>query len=133
MLSMGLGSRLWCLGVLRFCPSGSKIDDQVGVRESTPVKTPIFNVMSLVIPVVVAAGGYYMARTSKGATNMGEALGPYFAAAMLVMIAAFFGEVAAIVALVRGERMGWLSWIGFVVNGLLLMPAVYLLLTADWR
>jgi hypothetical protein len=97
------------------------------------MKTPIFNILSLVIPAVVAAGGYYMARTAKGASNMGEALGPYFAAAMLVMIAAFVGELAAIVALVRGERMGWLSWIGVIVNGLLLMPAVYLLLTADWR
>ena len=64
---------------------------------------------------------------------MGEAMAPLFALAMFLTMAAVGGEVAAVISLVRGERLGWLSWLGVVGNTALLMPAAYLLLTADWR
>jgi len=64
---------------------------------------------------------------------MGEAIAPLFVLATFLTIAAGVGEVSAVISLVRGERLGWLSWIGVVVNAALLMPAAYLLLTADWR
>jgi hypothetical protein len=95
------------------------------------MKAPIFNVLSLATPVVVGAVGFYMARTAKGATNMGEALAPLFVAAIVLMGSAVVGELAAVVSLVRGERLGWLAWLGVAVNGLLLLPLAYLLLTAE--
>ncbi len=64
---------------------------------------------------------------------MGEAMAPFFAVALLLTMAAVAGELAAIISLVRGERMAWLSWTGVLVNGLLLAPVAYLLGTADWR
>ncbi len=96
------------------------------------MRAPIFNVLSLAVPVLAGAWGYYAVRTAKGATNMGEALGPLFAMAIAVTLAAIVGELAAVISLVRGERLGWLSWLGVVMNGALLLPTVYLLLTADW-
>ena len=97
------------------------------------MKTPIFSVVSLALPVVAGIAGLLWARAAKGATNMGEALGPFFAAAIFLVLAAVAGEFAAVVSLVRGERMGWLSWLGIVGNALILAPVVYLLGTADWR
>lgn len=97
------------------------------------MKTPICNVLSLALPVVAGTFGLYLTRTAKGPTNMGEALGPYFAVAILLTLAAAGGELAAIISLVRGERLGWLSWAGVVVNGLILAPVAYMLGAADWR
>lgn len=97
------------------------------------MRTPICNVISVALPTLVGSYGYYWARTTKGATNLGEGLAPFFALAMFLTIAAVVGEVAAVISLVRGERLGWLSWLGVAVDAALLMPAAYLLLTADWR
>ena len=97
------------------------------------MRTPICNMLSLALPVVVGSVGYHLAKTTKGATNMGEALGPFFALAVVLSIAAAAGELAAIVSLVRGERLRWLSWIGVVANAVLLLPAASVLITADWR
>jgi hypothetical protein len=96
------------------------------------MRTPIFNLLALALPLVTGAGGYWFVRTAKGATNLGEAIGPWFAAVIFVTLAAAVGEVAAVISVVRGERMGWLSWVGVAVNGVLLLPTIYLLLTADW-
>lgn len=62
---------------------------------------------------------------------MGETMAPFFVLALALTLAAVVGELAAVVSLVRGERLGWLSWMGVVVNGILLAPSVYLLITAD--
>ena len=97
------------------------------------MKTPICNVLSLALPVVAGTYGYYLTRTAKSPTNMGEALGPWFAIAILLTLGAVAGELAAIISLVRGERMGWLSWVGVAANGLLLAPVAYMLGAADWR
>jgi hypothetical protein len=96
------------------------------------MKAPICNVLSLALPAVVGSVGFYLARTAKGATNMGEALGPLFAAMIVLMASAVAGEAAAVASLLRGERLAWLSWLGIAVNGLLLLPLIVLLLTADW-
>lgn len=95
------------------------------------MKAPIWNTLSLALPIVVGAVGYYLARTAKGATNMGEALGPYFALAILLTLAAIVGEAAAVISLVRGERLVWLSWLGVLVNCVLLLPAISLLMTTS--
>ncbi len=97
------------------------------------MRTSICNVLSLAVPALVGSLGYYWARTTKGATNMGEALAPLFVLAMALTVAAIAGEVAALVSLARRERLAWLSWLGLVANGVLLMPTVDLILTADWR
>lgn len=91
------------------------------------MKAPICNIVSVALPVVTGAIGFYLIRTAKGATNMGEALGPFFAVAFLLTLAAVAGELSAIVSLLRGERMGWLSWLGVAVNALLLAPVIYFL------
>ena len=97
------------------------------------MRTPICNILSLAVPALVGSVGYYWARTTKGANNMGEALAPLFVLAMTLTVAAVAGEVAALISLARGERLAWLSWLGLVANGVLLMPTLYLILTADWR
>ena len=97
------------------------------------MKAPICNVLSVAIPALTGAYGFYLVRTAKGATNMGEALGPFLGVALLLTLAAVVGEAAALVSLARAERLGWLSWLGVIVNAALLMPVIYLLLTADWQ
>lgn len=97
------------------------------------MRTPIFNLVALTLPTIVGTYGYYWARTTLGATNMGEAMAPFFVLAMFLTIAAAAGEGAAVVSLVRGERLAWLSWLAVAVNGALLLPALYLLTTMDWR
>ena len=74
------------------------------------MRTPVCSILSLALPA-----GYYLARTGKEATNMGEALAPFFVAAVVLTIA------AAIVALFR-----WLSWIG-----VLLPPAAAVVVSTD--
>lgn len=96
------------------------------------MRTPIFNILSLVAPVLGGAWGFWMIRTAKGATNMGEALAPAFAFGMLLVLAAALGELAAVIALVRGERMAWLSWMGVAVNGTVLL-SIYLFVTEGTR
>ena len=97
------------------------------------MKAPIFNVLSVAFPLLVGAVGYTLMRNAKGATNLGEALGPFFALIIAVCAAALVGEAAAWISLVRGERLAWLTWLGVVGNGVLLMPVLYFLATADWR
>lgn len=95
------------------------------------MKMAIFNLLSVTIPMVTGAVTCYLARNAKGATNLGESLAPWFAVIVAVMASAVAGELAAVVSLVRGERLVWLSWLGVAVNGLLLLPLAYLALTAD--
>jgi hypothetical protein len=95
------------------------------------MRSPIFALLSLAIPVTVGVAGYVLARNAKGATNMGEALGPLFTAAFALMAAAVLGELAAIVSFVRAERLAAVAWIGVAVNGILIAPLLYLLLTRD--
>jgi hypothetical protein len=91
------------------------------------MKMPLCNLLSLAVPALVGSVGYYLARTAKGATNLGEALGPFFGWLLCLFAAAMVGEGAALLALVRGERLAWLSWLGAVANGLLLLtPLVWL-------
>ena len=94
------------------------------------MRMPICNVLSLALPAVVGAVGYDLMRKAKSATNFGEALAPLYILAFALTAAAVLGEVLAIISLARGERLAWLSWLGALVNGVLLLPAAYLLLTA---
>lgn len=97
------------------------------------MKAPFFSVLSLLIPAVAAVAGYILARNAKGATNMGEALGPFFAAAFAIMISGAFGEASAVIALVRGERLQWIAWLGTILNAGLVLPLLYLLVISDWK
>ena len=97
------------------------------------MKAPILAVLSLAIPATVGAVGYLLARSVKGASNMGEALGPYFAFALTLIIAVVVGETAAVASLIRGERLRWLAWLGALIDAALIMPVIYLLVTADWN
>jgi hypothetical protein len=87
------------------------------------MKLPVLSALSLVLPLTALIGGYFLAKGAKGATNMGEALGPYFAWGVIVVLAAIAGELAAIVSIVRGEPLKWLSWLGILGNTAILLSA----------
>ncbi|MBM3762966.1 MAG: hypothetical protein FJW36_22290 [Acidobacteria bacterium] len=80
------------------------------------MKRPILSILSLVIPVIASAVGYYGVKNVKGATNLGEAIGGFLAWVIVVVLAGIVGEVLAIAGLIRGER---LVWLGVLVNAAL--------------
>ena len=63
---------------------------------------------------------------------MGDGLAPLFALLVPLALGAAIGEVSAVVALVRGERWGWLSGFGVAVNAGVLIW-VGLLVTGGWK
>ncbi len=92
------------------------------------MKTPFFGVSSLLVPALAALVLFSLTRNAKGATNLGEALGPFLGMVLGMMFAAIVGETAALLGLIRGERSIWIAWIGVIVNGALLaVPLSYLL------
>ncbi len=95
------------------------------------MRAPIFNILSLILPAVTGAWGYSVVRSAKGATNMGEALGPWLAVAFVLTAAAVAGELAGMISLIRGEKLSWLAWMGVGVNGVLLLLVIYFLAPVD--
>jgi hypothetical protein len=97
------------------------------------MRTPIFSILALVLPLAAAAAGYYVYKTAKGATNLGEAIAPFIVFLMALFCGAAVGEVTALISLWRAERLGWLSWLGVVGNALLLMGLVHFVSTMGKR
>lgn len=86
---------------------------------------PHWNIVSLVLPVVaaaIAAAVVASSRSSDYASGIGSVLKSLIAVGAVCVL----GEVAAIVALVRGERMAWLSAIGAILNLAVILPSLYL-------
>ncbi len=84
---------------------------------------PLFNVISALLPVV---GGAYAwsAYAKSSADTMGGAIGHLIGAYVIFATACLLGELAAIVSLVRGERPGWLSVIGVLLNLAAVIPPI---------
>ena len=84
---------------------------------------PLFNVISALLPV---AGGTYAwsAHAKSSADTMGGAIGQLIGVYVIFAAACLLGEVAAVVSLLRGERPGWLSVIGVLLNLTAVIPPI---------
>ncbi len=90
-----------------------------------------WNIVSLVLPAGAVLIGV-IALLTRGSSGFGGGLGNLFKATILCGGVGVFGEAAAISALVRGERMAWLSVLGLLANGAIILPAILLLSRMDW-
>lgn len=88
-----------------------------------PTRMPIFSLLSLAIPLLGAAYAASVYSRSS-ADTIGGAIGHGIAAYMIFAIACILGEAAAIAALVRAERPGWLGVMGVVLNLTAVIPPI---------
>jgi hypothetical protein len=95
---------------------------------SVPV-SPFWNVLGVVIPFAALLIGIVVAAGSRGGTgDFAGALGGGVLLIGILGIGCVLGELAAITALVRQERLMWLSIIGIIGNAVVLLPLAGLLL-----
>ena len=90
-----------------------------------------WNIVSLALPAGAVLIGV-IALLTRGSSDFATGLGSLFKVTILCGGVCVFGEAAAIAALVRGERMAWLSILGVLANGAILLPAILLLSRMDW-
>jgi hypothetical protein len=92
-------------------------------------RAPRWNIVSVALPVLAAVIGLLMlAANPSGRGDYGGALGGAVLLVMGVAAACGLGVIATVVALVRQERMPWLTAIGLIGNGAVLVLALGLLL-----
>jgi hypothetical protein len=90
---------------------------------------PFWNILSVAVPLgALALGLLLLAADPRGGGDYAGAIGGAVLFVFGVGGACAFGAVAAIVALARDERKTWLSVIGLVGNGAVVLPIVALLL-----
>jgi hypothetical protein len=95
---------------------------------SVPVP-PFWNIVAVVIPIVAILIGSAVAAGSKnGGGDFAGALGGGVLFLGIVAIGCLIGEVAAITALIRQERLLWLSILAIVGNAVVLLPLLGLFL-----
>ena len=90
---------------------------------------PLWNIISIALPL----GGFALLAimamtTSRGGGDFAGALGTAVLILFGSLIACGLGALAAIVGLARGERLMWLTVIGLVGNGIVLLSIGALLL-----
>ena len=96
---------------------------------SSSGRAPRWNIISLALPgIALALGLVALAASSSGRGDNAGALGSALLLLFGVGAASALGAIAAVVALARGERLSWLTVLGFVVNGIMLAPLFGLLL-----
>jgi len=96
-----------------------------GARDAAP----LWNVISIALPLGAAAlGMLLLSATPRGGGDFATAMGSALLFVFGVGIACGLGAVAAVIALVRGERKLWLTLIGLAGNGIALLPLLTLLL-----
>ncbi len=89
---------------------------------------PLWNIISVVLPLGAAAlGVLLLAANPRGGGDFAGAMGSAVLFVFGVGVACGLGAVAAIIALVRGERRAWLSVIGLVGNAAVVLPILALL------
>jgi hypothetical protein len=96
------------------------------------VRPAFWNIVSLGLPVAACLIGLLILSSSnRGTGDYAGSLGGgvLFLFGMGAVCAA--GEVAAIAALARSERMFGLSILGTLLNGAVILPLLYLLSRAD--
>jgi len=89
---------------------------------------PLWNIVSIVLPAIAIVLGILMVAGSRGGGDFAGALGGGVLFIFGVAGACLIGEIAAWVALVRGERMAWLTILGIIGNGIVIVPVLLLLL-----
>ena len=90
---------------------------------------PLWNIASVAIPAAaIVIGLLLLAGSRGGAGDFAGALGGGVVFIFGIAGACVIGEIAAWVALARGERMAWLTALGIVGNGIVIVPVLLLLL-----
>jgi len=90
---------------------------------------PLWNIASVAIPTAAfLLGLLLLAGSRSGGGDFAGALGGGVLFIFGIASACVIGEVAAWVALARGERMAWLSALGIIGNGVVIVPVLLLLL-----
>jgi len=88
---------------------------------------PFWNIVSVVLPLgAVALGLLLLAANPSGRGDFAGAIGSAALLAVGVGGASGLGAIAAIIALVRGERKGWLTAIGLLGNAAVVIPLLAL-------
>ena len=91
--------------------------------ESLPPKAPFWNLIAVGLPLLAIVIGLVMLAGARGGTgDFGGRLGSGVLFIFSVGAACAVGEICSWVALVRGERMVWLSVLAAVLNGLVVLP-----------
>ena len=98
-------------------------------NEGKPAGTaPLWNVVSVALPLgALALGLLLLAANPRGGGDYAGALGSAVLFVLAVGGACLLGAMAAVVALARGERKTWLSVLGLVGNGVVVLPILALL------
>ena len=90
---------------------------------------PLWNIASVAIPTAAfLLGLLLLAGSRSGGGDFAGALGGGVLFIFGIASACVIGEVAAWVALARGERMAWLTILGIIGNGVVVVPVLLLLL-----
>ena len=90
---------------------------------------PLWNIASIVIPIVALVIGIVVLAGSKGGGgDFAGAMGGAVLFIFGVAGACVFGEIAAWVSLIRGERHAWMAILGIIGNGIVMVPVLLLLL-----
>ena len=91
-------------------------------------KPPRWNIVSVAAPLAALAVGLIQAAGASSGGNFGVALGNALGVVLLVVAGCAIGLVAAVIALVRSERMTWLSVLSLLGNGAVVVPVLFFLL-----
>jgi hypothetical protein len=90
---------------------------------------PFWNIVGSSLPVAAFGLGLLVLAASKGGRgDFAGALGRGVLFFVAIGVACLIGEIASIIALVRQERLVWLSILGVIGNAVVLLPLVALLL-----
>ena len=89
---------------------------------------PRWNIVSIALPVGAFAIGLLLLSGNSGTGDFAGAMGSGVLLLILVGGSCVLGIVAAIAALVRGERFRWLSLLGLLGNGAIVLPLAGLFL-----
>lgn len=99
------------------------------LSQASTGRVPRWNVISIALPALALAVGLMaLAANPSGRGDYAGALGGAVLLVFGVAAVCALGAVAAVVALVRGERLLWLTLLGLVGNGAVLVPVLAVLL-----
>ena len=93
--------------------------------ESKPAR---WNIVSVLLPLGALVLGLLAMFGGGGTRDHAGLMGSGAIVVMLAGGACVFGVIASIVALIRGERHHWLSLLGLIGNGAIILPLAELLL-----
>ena len=99
------------------------------MAENSSVPDPFWNIIAVALPVAaIALGLLLLAANPSGSGDFAGALGGAVLFVLGVGGACALGAIAGVISLARGERKIWLTVLGFVGNGAVLLPLIAVLL-----